>query len=387
MIKKLIKKVIKTFLSHNTSDFKALNRIEISRSKLIHNFNMIQLQNPNTSIIPVLKSNAYGHGLKQVSTALNSVDCDLVAVDGYFEAVKIIDITNHHILVMGYIKPVNFHLLDLKKCSFVIQDIDSLKILGQLDKRVNIHIELNTGMNRLGLQPDEINDYLNVLKNLPKINLEGIMTHLADADNECNDFTDKQVKIFDEMVKKILDIGFEPKYIHIAQTAGSTKTESKYANTMRIGIGLYGINPLTPGDKHFKDLDKLLPVMELKSEIIKVLNIKKGDKVSYNGTFVATKPMRIGILSLGYYEGIPRELSTRGFVTDNNQKLPIVGRICMNHTMIDLTDSKLKIGDEITVINNNPKAPNSIANICKSHKLFSYLLLVKISSSVRLILN
>jgi len=338
-------------------------------------------------IIPVLKANAYGHGLTQVATALNSADCSIVAVDGYFEAARIRDITNHRILVMGYIKPVNFHMLDTRKCSFVVQDIDELQSIGRLNKSVNIHIELNTGMNRLGLKPDELDDYLKALRQLPKVKLEGVMTHLADADNPKADFTNEQVKLFDDMVAQIFSAGFKPRYVHIAQTAGSTKAASKYANAMRIGIGLYGINPLTPADKHFGDLEKLLPALELKSEIIKTVDLKKGDRVSYNGTFTADKPMRIGVLSLGYYEGVPRELSTRGFVTDGNQKMAIVGRVCMNHTMIDLTDSKLTAGDTVTVISNNPADPNSIANIAKSHRLFNYSLLTNLSSSVRRVLN
>jgi len=384
MLKKIVNKILSKARPNN---YQTLNRIEISRSKLIHNFNLIHQQHTDTAIIPVLKANAYGHGLAQVATALNSADCSLIAVDGYFEASRIRDITNHRILVMGYIKPVNFHLLDTRKCSFVVQDIGELQAIGQLKKHVNIHIELNTGMNRLGLKPDELDNYLTTLKQLPQVKLEGVMTHLADADSPKSDFTDDQVKLFDTMVSQILSAGFKPRYIHIAQTAGSTKVTSKYANAMRIGIGLYGINPLTSADKHFTDLEKLLPALELKSEIIKVIDLKKGDRVSYNGTFIADKPMRIGVLSLGYYDGLPRELSTRGFVTNGNQKLAIVGRICMDHTMVDLTDSKLVMGDTVTVISNNPTDPNSIAGIAKSHRLFNYSLLTNLSSSVRRILN
>ncbi|MEI7689803.1 MAG: alanine racemase [Candidatus Saccharibacteria bacterium] len=384
MIKKFIKKFISTAHPNN---YQPLNHIGVSRSKLINNFNLIHRQHTDMKLIPVLKANAYGHGLNQVATALNSADCEMLAVDGYFEAAKIRDITNHRILVMGYLKPSNYHLIDTKKCSFVVQSSTDLHTLAELNKPIHIHIELNTGMNRLGLQPDELDEYLVTLKKYPKIKLEGVMTHLADADNPKSDFTNGQVELFDTMVAQILSAGFRPRYVHIAQTAGSTKAASKYANAMRIGIGLYGINPLTPADKHFGDLEKLLPALELKSEIIKTVDLKKGDRVSYNGTFTADKPMRIGVLSLGYYEGVPRELSTRGFVTDGNQKMAIVGRVCMNHTMIDLTDSKLTAGDTVTVISNNPADPNSIANIAKSHRLFNYSLLTNLSSSVRRVLN
>ena len=288
---------------------------------------------------------------------------------------------------MGYIDRANFKNLKLKKYSFVIQDADDLISLGRLNKKTNIHIELNTGMNRLGLQPDELNNYLKTLQRFPKIKLEGIMTHLADADNINNTFTKKQLRSFDEAIEVILRKGFKPKYIHIAQTAGSVKVDSKYANSIRVGIGLYGINPLNLNDNHFKDLEKLMPVLELKTKIIKIQNIQEGDKVGYGGTFIAEKPMQIGILPMGYYEGIPRELSNCGFVTHENIIMPIIGRVCMNHTTIDLGGSGLKVGDEITVFSADPTKPNSIANIAKNNKLFSYSLLTGISSTIRRIIN
>lgn len=376
MIKKHIKKIIKIF---SVNKYQPLNRVEINKERLIHNFNLLQKKHPKMSIIPVLKSNAYGHGLVQIAKILNYVDCDLLAVDGYFEASKTREITKHKILVMGYIKPENFKLLDTKRCSFVIQDTDSLIALGSLKKPVNIHIELNTGMNRLGLQPDELNDYLKTLKQFSNIKLEGIMTHLADADNEIDDsFTNNQIKLFDDLVKSILDQGFSPKYIHIAQTAGSTKTKSEYANALRIGIGLYGINPLKPNDKHFSDLNELLPILELKSTIIKVISLKAGDKVSYNGIFKAPKAMKVGVLPLGYYEGVPLKLSNSGIIT-GDLNINIVGKVCMNHTMIDLSYSKLKVGDEVTIINNNPNESNSIKQISEKNNLLNYSIMTNIS--------
>ncbi len=384
MIKKYIKRTIRALSPNN---YKTLNFVEISKSRILHNLAMLQKHHPNFSIFPVLKSNAYGHGLAQISQILNSANCDILAVDGYFEALRIKDITNHKILVMGYINPENTKLLDTKKCSFVVQDIQSLNALGKLNRPVNIHFEINTGMNRLGFQPSETREYLQALKKYPKINLEGVMTHLADTNNETDDsYTENQVELFDNQVKIILDKGFKPKYIHIAQTAGSTKAHSEYANSLRIGIGMYGINPLSPNDKHFKDLDELLPALELKSTIIKTINLKTGDRVSYNGTFKAPKPMRMGVLALGYYEGVPRDLSNKGVVTDGDLTLPIIGRVCMNHTMLNLDSSSLQVGDLVTVISNNSYMPNSVMQMSKLHGLYCHSVLTGISDSVRRII-
>ncbi|HEX7963815.1 MAG TPA: alanine racemase [Candidatus Saccharimonadales bacterium] len=379
-----LRRVAKRALARLTANnYRPLNRIELSRSRTLRNVALLQTQHPGKEIVPVLKGNAYGHGLREMASILNGATCNYLAVDGYFEAATIRDISKQHIIVMGYILPQNVRLLDTKRCSFVVQDIAGLKAFGSLRGPVRIHMEINTGMNRLGLQIEEVPDYLEELKKHPNLHLEGVMTHLADADNERDDaFTHAQVEVFDRQVSRILAAGFNPKLIHIAQTAGSTKAASRYANAIRLGIGLYGVNPL--GDKdakqgHFRDLK---PVLELKSTIIKVLDLQKGDKVSYNCTFVAPRAMRVGVLPLGYYEGVPRELSSKGFATVGAHKLPIVGRVCMDHTMIDLGASGLQAGDEVTVLSREPAAPNSVAGLSREHKLFAYTTLTGLSSSV-----
>ncbi len=386
MIRKRIKNILSSVSRNN---YKTLNTIEISKKRLIHNYNLIKKQNKGFNIIPVLKANAYGHGLIQVGEILNKADCDLIAVDGYFEAAKLLGVTKHRILVLGYILPENYSLLNTRRCSFVIQDVDSLRSIASINKRVNVHLEINTGMNRLGINPDELNDYLSTLKSLPNLNLEGVMSHLADADNEIEDsFTDDQVNIFDNCVKKVFESGFEPKYIHIAQSAGSTKTKSNYANSIRLGIALYGINPLSPNDKKFSALQSLLPVLTLKTTIIKTENLKAGDRVSYNGIYKAEGPKKIATLPLGYYEGVPRQLSNFGtFLSANGKKLPILGRVCMNHTIIDIDSSpNSNVGDQVIVVSNDNKDINSISNLSNMEGLFSYSLMTGLSESTKRII-
>lgn len=386
MMRQSLKRLVKQL---SANDYQTLNRIEISRSRVLANIDLLRKQQPIQTIIPVLKANAYGHGLTQIATILNDADCALIAVDGYFEAAQIKDLSRHQILVMGHILSTNVRLLDTRRCSFVVQDVAGLHAFGKLDRPISVHMELNTGMYRMGLSTDEVDKFLAVLKQYRKLQLEGIMTHLADADNaESTSFTDQQVALYEQMVKRVRAAGFDPKFLHVAQTAGSVKVESKLANAIRVGIGLYGINPLAVHDPQYKLLGGLRPVMQLKSTIIKTHNLKKGERVSYNGIFTAAHDMKIGILPLGYYEGLPRELSVDGYVSVGNQQLPIVGRICMNHTMIDLTDTEFDINDEVTVISNDNGLPNSIMAATVSHQLFSYGWLAHLSASVkRLVVN
>lgn len=363
--------------------YKTLNIIEVSQKNIVSNFNLFKGLDPDKKIIAVLKANAYGHGLKPVATILNQTDCQFIAVDGYFEANKIKDITKHKVLVMGYILSSNIYLLDNKRCSFVLQDINSLKEFGKSKKNFKIHLEINTGMNRLGIDSSEIEEYLNELSKYRNLELEGVMTHLADADNPDGSTTNMQTILFDKAVSKIKELGFKPKYIHIAQSAGSTKVKSEYANTIRIGIGLYGINPLLPSDQNYPKLSKLKPALELKSTIIKVLDLQPGQKISYNGTYETNKQSKIAVLPLGYYEWVPREMSNNGVFTSDKYQLPIRGKVCMNHTMIDITGADLKVGDKITVISSNANDPNSIQNISEGLNLLYYELLTRLSESIR----
>ena len=382
----IVRKGAKRLLQSLKSDhYETLNLVTIHRKQLLHNIDFFRQRVPGLTIIPVLKSNAYGHGLVQIAEILNTADIALLAIDGYFEAAKIRDITNHRILVMGYILPSNVQLLDTKRCSFVVQDKHGLEAFGKLGRQVRIHLELNTGMNRLGIVASEINDYLAICKQYPNLELEGVMTHLADADNpKETTFSQQQIKAFDQAVEQIQQAGFHPKIIHAFQTAGALKVTSKYATAFRLGIGLYGINPLTPTDPYFQEVDRnLQPVLALESTIIKTFDLEKGERVSYNGIFTAPQKMKIAVLPLGYYEAIPRTLSNRGVVSYHDKQLPIVGRVCMNHTMIDITGVNIQVGDHVMVINKDKDQTNSIAGWHRAYDLFSYDAVASLSESIR----
>lgn len=362
--------------------YEVYSRVEVSKAALLHNAEFFS-QHSGLQVIPVLKGNAYGHGIEQVATALKGERFPYIAVDGYFEALKV---RRHNprqpILVMGMIKPQNFPKLKFHRLTFVVQDEATLHALGKLSRRVKVHLELNTGMNRYGITPKELQKYIVLIRQYPKIKLEGVMAHLADPDGDNDRTIHTAVKLFDTSVEKILAAGLKPTVFHTAQSAGGPRVRSRYATAMRLGIGLYGINPFPP--KHvLRSTMQLRPALQLISTISKVQQLKKGDKVSYNYTFTAPKAMRVGVLPLGYHEGVNRGLSNKGQVKIGSRFYPIVGRVCMNHTIVALGDENIHAGDEVVVYSNHAADQNSIDTIAAQHGLFSYSLLTDLSPDVR----
>lgn len=365
-------------------EFEVYNNIYISRSAILNNFDLLSQLSPGGMVIPVLKSNAYGHGLEQITEILKARQFPYLAVDGYFEGLHIHEISKQPVLVMGAIKSVNYANIKPNGYAFALHDTESLKAMGATGKPFTVHIEIETGMGRHGVRIDQLPEFLNQIKTYKNISLEGVMTHLADADNPVTaEHVDKQTQRFDEAVEIVMNAGFKPKYIHIAQSAGSTKATSKYANTLRAGLALYGISPLGTSDSAASKLQALRPALSLTSTITKTMEIDAGESVGYSCTFVANKKSLIGVLPLGYYEGLPRALSNVGKVNHDHEYLPIVGRVCMNHTMIDITDSKAGYGDEVTIISSDPDDQLSLTNICTDNGLFSYGLLVGLNQNIR----
>jgi len=220
------------------------------------------------------------------------------------------------------------------------------------------------------------------LKKYKNINLEGVMSHLASADDLDDEFVIKQENEFNKGLDIIKENDFKPKYIHLSATAGSITASNKTSNAIRLGIGLYGYNPLPDNHKKYKQL-QIRPALTLISSITNIIKLDKGDKVSYNGTFIAPKSMRIGVLPLGYYEALDRKLSNNGFVKFNDKKCPIIGNICMNMTIFDLHNSSANLYDSVKVISANLTDPNSVLNMAKQANTIPYEILTRVNQNIR----
>lgn len=380
-----LRATIDNLLRKFEKDFATHNRIEVSKSALLHNFDLFA-EISDEQVIPVLKGNAYGHGIEQVAAALKSRKFPYIAVDGYFEALRVRKVSRQPVLIMGAIKPENFAKLTYDRFAFVVQDETAIRALAATRRQLAVHLECNTGMNRYGAPLAELATLTKLILSYPNLRLEGVMSHLADSDGTSETTVTRAVDAFDRCVEIIRENGASPKLFHIAQTAGSLRAASRYANAMRLGVGLYGINPFPTEHHCHAKLAGLQPALQLISTITKAIDLKKGDSVSYNYTFTAPRGMRIGVLPLGYYEGIPRAFSNTGVVKYDTAYLPVVGRVCMNHTMISLDGIPATVGSEVVVFSTNPKNKNSVDNAAKRHELFNYNVLTALSPDVRRVL-
>ena len=357
-----------------------LNIIELNSKNLLQNFDFFQ--ELAQFVFPVVKANAYGHGIEQVAKILEDRDFPYLVFDKYYEYHNYKDTITQNVLIMGWIEARDLINLDFQKVAIVVQSMETIATLGALNFKIKIHLEINTGMNRWGIKPIELLEYLELIESFPNLELEGVMSHLANSDAVNLKYTTIQTLIFDECVQSIFDSGFNPKYIHLGQTAGSIKNTSQFVNSIRPGIGLYGINHLEKSDRSYKKLKNTKPTLTLKTKIIKIIKLKKGESVGYNCTFIAQEDCNIAVLPIGYFEGTNRGLGNLGSVKIKNKFYKFAGKICMNICMINLGSSEYPEGTVVEMISKKHNDQNSINNIAKITNTFHYGLLTSLNHNL-----
>lgn len=361
-----------------------LNKVVISSKALKDNFKALTILHPEANICAVLKSNAYGHGLKLVAPVFDSFNMPFLIVDSLYEAYELYKLkVKTPILILGYTNPENFKIKNLP-FHYAIYDLKLAKIFNEYQKGCSVHIFVDTGMHREGIQLSELRNFIKEIKKLKNIKIEGLCSHFADADNkDDNAATIAQINIFKEAIRICENEEISLKWKHISASAGALKINDPVFNMLRVGKALYGTNPLNLKDKSI-DKIKLKPSLKFLSHIVQIKEINKDEKVGYSFTYQAKKKMKIAVIPAGYYEGVDRRLSNKGVVKVGKVYCPIIGRVSMNMTTIDVSSVKnVKVGDEVVIYSNNPKDKNSIYNSAILAETIPYEIVTKISESVR----
>ena len=352
-------------ISHETIlfvDLKALeNNYQYLKSKLY----------PNTEIIAVVKAFAYGHGDIVVAKKLEALGVFAFWVADFEEGVALrksgikrpIIIANpgtkSYSDILDYnLQPViyNFRLLDL---------------YGQKKSPISIHIKFNSGMNRYGFNLEEIKALAKKLKRYPHLKIKSICTHLSSANDSNQDkFTKEQFQKFESITSTFSKkTGITTKQ-HILNTSGVLRFSNHQKEMVRLGIGLYGIG-------HDKNLT---PIAKLQSNIVQILNVHKGDKVGYSATFTANEEMRIGIVPLGYADGINRKLgSENGYIIIKKKEAKIIGEISMDSMLIDLRKIEANEGDIVTIFDDK----NRVSDISENLNTIPYEILATLNRRIK----
>ena len=320
----------------------------IDTGAILRNAKRVKEKAGNKKLIGVIKANAYGHGDIEAARVLSEV-CDMFAVAEAHEAL--------HLKKNGVKKDIIILSMipgeDIKDCLeegviLTVSDLSEGERISRIAKNTSltahVHAAVDTGMNRIGFKADSSEEEdIKKLSQMDNISLEGIFSHYAVSDIKDKTFTHLQTERF----KKVCDEAGAGRLCHIANSAAIMDTDKLYGEAVRAGIILYG---LLPSDEVKKDSIKLEPALTFKSRVSFVKEIHKGDAVSYGLTFTADKTMKIATVSAGYADGYPRALSGKGRVLINGESRNIVGRICMDQFMVDVTGSDVKVDDEVILI-------------------------------------
>ena len=337
---------------------------EIDLNHLASNFNRVrQRVTPAARVMAVLKANAYGHGAVECAKRLTREGADWFGVALPEEAIQLraAEIKEPILLLAGY-WPGQAAACVQHQLTSVVYRLDMIESLNQAAANarvvIDVHVKVDTGMGRLGVRFDQLNEFIPGLAQFRNVRIDGIMTHLAAADDAaCQPLTRDQIQRFDDAVTVFRDHGYRPTHLHLANSAGVFGHRESWGNLVRPGGVLYGlwrdVLPLSGRDP------ELLPVMSMHSRISLLKWVPPGETIGYGCTFEASRRSLIATLPIGYHDGYMRGLSNRAHVIVRGRYAPVVGRVSMDLTLIDVTDvPDVEIDDQVTLLGWNRNSPD-----------------------------
>lgn len=362
---------------------------EINLDAIVENMiNMKANIAPDTFMAGVIKTDGYGHGSIQIARVLEPMDFLWgFAVATPEEAYRLrAEGIKKPLLILGYTFPYCYERLALEEIRPAVFRQDSIPLLEKAaersGKKLKVHIKVDTGMNRIGIRPDE--EGLAFVKRIAaceQIEVEGIFTHFATSDEKDKTGALRQLEAFrgfTERIEEELEITIPLK--HCSNSAGILEMPEANMDLVRAGITLYG---LYPSEEVRRDVVRLTPALSLYSRIVYVKKLFPGETVSYGGTFTAEKEMRIATIPIGYGDGYPRSLSGKGYVLIHGMRAPILGRVCMDQMMVDVTGIAEAVeGDKVVLLGNDGEESISAERLGRMSGRFNYELVCDIGKRV-----
>lgn len=343
----------------------------IDVAALRHNYEHIRkVVAPEVSILTVVKANAYGHGATIAGPTFEKAGAEWLGVATIGEAVEMRSAgVNIPILVLAGASGRDIGQLHKFRLTVALLDLDMARDLAAAAKgtRVRVHIKIDTGMGRIGVLPDELPALLDGIRGGGVLEVDGIFSHFGNADDVGGPYCDTQIERFRRALETVKAAGFDPPWIHMANSAATLSRHETHFSMVRPGIALYGIvPPSTP-------TPELKPVMRLVTHIQQVKRLPAEYPVSYAQTFVTRRPSKIAVLPIGYADGYSRRLSNNAEVLVRGMRAPVVGRVCMDLTMADVTDiDGVEKGDEVVLWGRQGDAEITVDEVARWQDTVAY---------------
>ena len=330
--------------------------LEIDRDSIRHNLFQIKKTIGNgVDIIAVVKTDAYGHGLDEVAKILSDEPVSMFAVISLDEARRVREVSDKPILILGY--------LDIKELTDAIEEKFVLSLYDKeqfafyqrtaerMGEKISAHLKVETGLNRLGVTVEDAEEFLTGLHRFPNLNVEAIFSHLSCADNREENL--KQLRVIQDMLVDIQ--GKAPLLpIHLVSSYALGNFKEGYFDAVRVGLAMYGIDSVIEG---------LKPSLACKAKVMQVKDVGEGEGVSYGKLFKTEKPSKLAIISIGYGDGLSQVFKNNMDVLIRGEKFPIVGQICMNHIIADVTGSDVARSDEVVIIGSQKSPSGEVREI------------------------
>jgi alanine racemase len=354
----------------NTPHFYRPTWVQIDLAAVASNYCTLKKRLPTgTKMMAAVKANAYGHGIVEVSKKLAQCGIDYLGVASVDEAL----VLRHGgvrtpILNLGAFLKGDSEAIVKNDITATITDWDTAKCLdsyaGVFKKKAKVHIKIDTGMGRLGVWHDEADEFIIKVCSLSNLLIEGIYTHFPSADSD-ESFTRSQIAVFSTLVSKLTIKGIEIPLRHTANSMAVLGFKNSHFNLVRPGLALYGLHPK---DEWLGKID-LAPVLSFKTKVVYTKNVARGRSISYGRTYTTKKDTKIITLPVGYGDGYNRLLSNKAKVLIHGEVYPVVGRVCMDQTMVDVGQARVRVGDEVVLVGcqkNRVIYVEDIARICRT---------------------
>jgi len=364
------------------SDRPTLARIDLSA--LTHNFDEVRRRTAGQKVLAVVKAQAYGHGAVSIARHLVDLGADMLGVALVEEGRELRQAgIDAPILVMGAVLPEQAEAIlgwGLTPVVFTLSVVRALSSAAQrMNKQVSVHLKIDTGMGRIGLSPEDAPGFIQEIRQLEGIRIEGLMTHFADADLIDKQFASQQIDCFEILVNALNSKGISIPLRHAANSAAVLDFSRALFTMVRPGLMLYGYNPLEQSSA----ITELRPVLSLLSRIAFMKKVPAGIPISYGRTFMTKRESMIATIPIGYADGFSRGLSNKGEALVRGVRAPIAGRVCMDMTMLDVTDVPgVREGDDVVLIGSMGRERITADDIAATTGTIAYEVLCGISGRV-----